>query len=265
MNSILKYLAKWFVFVALLISNKTYSQLSLTDSVNIPVFIDDPRREIMRYIENGRTDILLVQAGQLHGHICPGLSMGVMAACYAMNELKKDSAGLEDLTIIIETRSCVSDGVEFVTGCSFGKGSLIFKDVGKTAVTVINKNGKGIRLCSRHESPDIIKASFPAFQEYYRKVVIEKSTDPEMIAAYKKASFERNFGVLHMPIDKLFTIQHVQVELPEILGHDESVVCSVCGESVKKSKTIEIGGKPVCFQCSDTSYGTIDSKGIHAE
>jgi formylmethanofuran dehydrogenase subunit E len=265
MKTKLKMTVKWIVLITTLSYNTGYSQFLLNDTIKIAIYTNDPRKEILNNIEKGRTDLLLLQAGQLHGHFCPGLAMGVMGACYAMNKMKTDSISLEGLKVIIETGSCVSDGVEFVTGCSIGKGSLFYKDLGKTAFTIVNKDGKGIRMCAKHESPDIIKASFPAFQDYYQKVVIEKSTDPEMIANYKKASFDRNFKTLSIPIDQLFTIQDIQLEIPEKNGKDESVVCSVCGESVRKSKTTEINGKIVCTTCSNNSYGILDNHGIHCK
>ncbi|HOT15266.1 MAG TPA: FmdE family protein [Bacteroidales bacterium] len=249
--------------MVILLYNTAFSQSVLHDAVKIAIYTDDPRKEIMNNIENGRTDLLLIQAGQLHGHYCPGLAMGVMAAYYAIKEMKADSISMEGLRAIIETRNCVADGVQFVTGCTVGNGSLIYKDTGKTSLTLVNKDGKGIRICSKQESPDIINATFPAFQEYYQKVVVKKSKDSILIAKYKQASLDRNFGTLNIPFNKLFTIQHIKIKIPVNTGKNESVVCSVCGESVKKTKATEVNGKIVCATCSNAAVGTFDENGIH--
>ena len=42
----------------------------------------NPRLEVHNLIETGDTRQLLLRAGALHGHFCPGLSMGVMAASH---------------------------------------------------------------------------------------------------------------------------------------------------------------------------------------
>ena len=105
------------------------------DPVHASIIKTNPRIDMHKHILQKDTETLLLKAGQLHGHYCPGLAMGVMAASFAMNELKTKSDGMEDVLAITETNNCFSDGVQFVTGCSFGNNSLIFKDLGKT-VTV---------------------------------------------------------------------------------------------------------------------------------
>ena len=234
-----------------------------SNAIHNSILKSDPRIEIRNNIINDKTDVLLLKAGQLHGHFCPGLAMGVMAAARAMKELQADSDGMEDLLAIIETNNCFSDGVQFVTGCSFGNNALIFKDVGKTAFTLTKRDGNGIRVCSRHESRDIIEKAFPNFQKYYQLVVVEQNHDPEYVTEYKKIALQRAFGTLTIPFVKLFSINNVQVEIPEYAPIHESVVCSVCGESVMKSRTIDDSGKPVCLSCNRGAFGMLDGSGVH--
>ena len=53
---------------------------------------------------------------------------------------------MEELIAIVETNNCFSDGVQVVTGCTFGNNGLIYKDLGKTAVTVAKRDGTAIRI-----------------------------------------------------------------------------------------------------------------------
>ncbi len=223
----------------------------------------DPRIEIRNNIKNGQTEVLLLKAAQMHGHFCPGLAMGVMAATYAMRQMGTTSDGMEDILAITETNNCFADGVQFVTGCSFGNNALIYKDLGKTAFTLTKRDGKGIRVCSRHESVDVIRQSFPDFQNLYKEVVEHQNHDPELIAKYKQAGVKRAFGTLELPFEKLFAIQQVNTDIPEYASIHESVVCDKCGESVMKNHTRPINNDHYCLECSKTDIATLDGNGIH--
>jgi len=82
-----------------------------------------------------------------HGHSCPGLSIGIRASELAQQEL----GDLPDtrMVCIVETDMCGVDAVQFLTGCTFGKGNLIHKDYGKMAFTFsIEKQGRVSVVCS---------------------------------------------------------------------------------------------------------------------
>ena len=113
---------------------------------------DNPRSEIEVLIIKNDLETILLKSEELHGHYCPGLALGVKAAVYAMRKLGIKSRGMEDVLAIIETNSCFADGVQYVTGCTFGNNSLIYKDFGKTAVTITDRKGKGIRLYAKNNN-----------------------------------------------------------------------------------------------------------------
>lgn len=241
------------------------SILEMEDKENVvhtSILKTDPRLEIDNLLAQNNQEQLLLRAGQLHGHYCPGLAMGVMAAGFAMRHLGANSDGMEDLLAITETNNCFSDGVQFVTGCSFGNNSLIFKDLGKTAFTLTKRDGKGIRICSRHESQELIRESFPLFNEYYRKVVVEQDHQPENIAIYKKTALDRAFETLKLDFDKLFIVQFVGVDIPSYGRINESKVCDQCGESVMSTRTIERKKKILCLECGNGNYYQLDGNGI---
>ncbi len=234
------------------------------DPVHQSVLKSEPRIEVMNHIINGQTDLLLIKAAQIHGHYCPGLAMGIMAATYAMRQMKVNSDGMEDLLAITETNNCFADGVQLVTGCSLGNNSLIYKDLGKTAFTLTRRDGKGIRVCSRHESQDVIRQAFPDFNEYYRKVIVEQNHSPELVATFRKLGLERAFGTLKIPFESLFTVQEeITVDIPAYAAIHESVVCSSCHESVMKNRTIRHENQHYCYTCAKIEYMVLDGNGIH--
>ena len=113
--------------------------------------LDTPRSWIIEKILADDKTSLFHAAGQLHGHYCPGLALGIHLGTRGMQELRKFSNGImENLIAIVEMNNCASDAIQFVTGCTFGNNSLIFEDIGKTAVTLVERSGKALRLSLIH-------------------------------------------------------------------------------------------------------------------
>ncbi len=89
-----------------------------------------------------------------HGHACPGLAIG-FRACEALKQVmdlhfSKD----EELVCITENDACGVDAVQVLTGCIFGKGNLIYRDVGKMAFTFFERHaGKGVRVVFKGVMP----------------------------------------------------------------------------------------------------------------
>jgi len=84
---------------------------------------------------------------KFHGHVCPGTVIGYRAAKIATREFSSEKSVDEELVAIVENDSCSVDAIQVVTGCTFGKGNLIFKDHGKHVYTFINrKTGEALRI-----------------------------------------------------------------------------------------------------------------------
>lgn len=223
----------------------------------------NPRVDIRNNILSGKTDFLLLKAGQLHGHFCPGLSLGVMAATRAMMKLNTDSDGMEDLLAIVETNNCFSDGVQFVTGCSFGNNSLIYHDLGKTAFTLTRRNGKGIRFILKPDSREYLDKPFPEFNDVFNKVVVNQDRAEPELTSFKSEGTKKAFGILSLDFEKIFEVREVDVDIPDYAPIRESVVCSMCGENVMKTRTIQKDHKALCFKCANQPFGILDGEGIH--
>jgi len=77
-----------------------------------------------------------------HGHWCPGLAVGIRAAEWALREMGR--AADEEIVAVVETDMCGVDAIQFLTGCTFGKGNLIHRDWGKNAFSFYRRrDGKG--------------------------------------------------------------------------------------------------------------------------
>jgi formylmethanofuran dehydrogenase subunit E len=226
---------------------------------------NSPRKQVFSNIWANRTDRLMLDAARMHGHFCPGLALGVMMATRAMQLMRTNSYGLEDLIAIVETNNCISDGVQYVTGCSFGNNGLIFKDIGKTAFTLARRDGKGYRIASRADAKEYMKQVSPIFSESYQKVVAENDRSEDEVVKFKVAGIEKAFATLALDFDKLFTVEEVIVEIPAYAPVHESIVCDKCGEPVMASRIIHQSNKNLCMPCAGHRASELTGHGISIE
>src|SRR5512135_1612946 len=90
---------------------------------------------------------------EFHGHSCPGLALGYRVSLCCLREFNLRAED-EELVAIVENNSCAVDAVQVMTGCTFGKGNLIFRDYGKQVYTFIRRpSGKGLRISVNWKRP----------------------------------------------------------------------------------------------------------------
>lgn len=162
------------------------------------------------------------QIVKFHGHECPGLAMGYRMAKAAMNELNSKRSEDEEIVAIAENNACGVDALQCVTGCTFGKGNLIFHDYGKHVYTLYSRDtGRGVRVSFHGKG-------------------IEPGKSREEV---------KNF-ILSAEDDELFSLTDVEIKEPEPARIHKSIKCDICGEGVMETRIREINGKKVCIPCS---------------
>lgn len=225
---------------------------------------NDTRTEIEGMIRNDDLAGLLRMTALMHGHHCVGSVMGVMAGHLAMKTLGVvESTGMEHLIAIVETNSCFSDGVQMVTGCSFGNNSLVYRDYGKTAFSLVERDGAGVRVSARPDLGDLLKDKNSETQDLYRRIVNERDATPEEEARMMELNKRHCFSVLEIPAERVFNLERVEAELPgysRLLG---SHICSGCGEKVIETRAVKRDDGYYCIPCSGEGYGQLDWAGIH--
>jgi len=224
------------------------------------VNVGNPRQEIEEAIAAGDLSRLLRMTGMLHGHFCPFSAAGVKAAAQAVRELNVKSTGMEEVVAIVETNNCFSDGVQFVTGCSFGNNALIYRDYGKTAFTLAKRTGEAVRISVRAER--VTEERTPEANQLFERVVVERSgteIDRKRLSELWK---ELSFKILAIPDEEVFDIKRITVDVPAYARIFANVKCSVCGENVMEPRVRKKGGKPVCIPCSDQEYYQLAGDGI---
>ncbi|MFH2144187.1 MAG: FmdE family protein [Bacteroidota bacterium] len=225
-------------------------------------FYVNPREEIELLIRENNLKKLLIMSAQIHGHFCHGIALGVYAAVRGMNYINESADGLEDLISIVETNNCFSDGIQFVTGCTFGNNSLIFKDFGKLALTISLRNGKGIRISELNTSKEKIRSTFPGFSEEFKKLVSEKNHSEKAKEDFKKAGYKAALNILSLDFDNLFKIEEVVIKLPPYAPSHKSIICDICNENTMSTRIVSKGNKKLCIACSGESHFQLDGYGI---
>jgi len=227
---------------------------------------DSYRKSIEEMITKGDLRGLLEKTGELHGHFCSHSALGVKAAYLAMRELGIVNTGMEEVVAIVETNNCFSDGIQMVTGCSFGKNSLIYKDYGKTAVTVAKRDGTAIRIALNPNFEESRAERYPEANALFEKLVVRREEPtPEESARMMQLFFEMSVELLDADDSELFIIARKTITLPEYAPIFASVRCSRCGENVIATRARVADGKPVCIPCSGDEHYAMKGAGIYVE
>ena len=184
---------------------------------------------------------------KFHGHICPGSAIGYKAAEAGLNELKSHCSQDDEIVAIVENNSCAVDAVQVLTGCTFGKGNLLFKDHGKQVYTFINRTtNEGVRVSLNDSfNVDILA---PQLEKLRGAVNSGIATDLEK-EDLKKMTGEVSQEILAIPYDKLFHSEHVEIDIPKKASNFKNVKCSKCGEMVSEHRAIKMEGKISCIPC----------------
>jgi len=224
------------------------------------------RKDIEGLIKKGDLRGLLEKTGELHGHFCSHSALGVKAAYLAMREFGIVNTGMEEVVAIVETNNCFSDGIQMVTGCTFGNNSLIYKDYGKTAVTVAKRDGKAIRIALNPDYEESSAENHPEANALFEKIVVrrEKPTPEEsarMMQLFKEAALE----VLDVDADEVFRIERKTITIPEYAPIFASVRCSICGENVMETRVRVRDNKLVCIPCASDEHYAMCGDGVYVE
>jgi formylmethanofuran dehydrogenase subunit E len=186
---------------------------------------------------------------EFHGHRCPGLSIGIRAAEYALQEFDKDA----ELVAVSETDMCGVDAIQFLTGCTYGKGNFLHRDYGKMAFSFFDrKSGRAVRLVLKPESRQGMDANLQKLM-----VAMQNGTATEedkKQATQVRGSLEQRFMTL--PLEELFTITPLDVQPPRGARVLQSLPCDICGEMTMESRTRRFAGKTLCIPC----FGTVEQK-----
>ncbi len=157
---------------------------------------------------------------EFHGHECPGLAIGFRASEIAVEKMGLNFSFDEELVCVTENDACGVDAVQLITGCTLGKGNLIYRDTGKMAFTFFDRGkNNSIRL---------------VLKEFKGEMSREK----------------RQRYILEKPSDKIFSIKKPNFEVPKKAKIFNTIFCESCGEGAPEHKIRLSNSKKLCLDCA---------------
>ncbi len=185
---------------------------------------------------------------EFHGHLCPGLAMGVQAAQIALREIGAHAKD-EEVVAVVETDMCGVDAIQFLTGCTFGKGNLIHLDYGKNAYTFVRRSdGKAVRVSALPGAFD----RGPEHQELSAKVRDGISTEEER-TRYEELRANRTEAILQASEEELYAVEEVTAEIPPKARIHNSFACAGCGELTMETRVQRLEGRELCPACLEVA------------
>ena len=187
---------------------------------------------------------IINQTIAFHGHSCPGLAIGIRAAEMAEKQLGKIHQN--DLVCVAETDMCGVDAIQFLTGCTAGKGNLIQKDYGKMAFSFYNrKDNSGVRLVFNNSAWGTMNEEFMDLMDRGNRGLL--SADEQ--ARLGKMRSEMQQRLMTLPVEEVFTAQPLTDRPPRGARVLASLECADCGERTMESRTRRFGGQTLCIPC----------------
>ncbi|MDK2992594.1 MAG: formylmethanofuran dehydrogenase subunit [Clostridiales bacterium] len=154
-----------------------------------------------------------------HGHQCPGLAIGFRACEAAIEKLGLEFSADEEIVCVTENDACGVDAIQVITGCTLGKGNLLYHGTGKMAFNFYNrKTGESLRVIAKPNAGNMDRTQRQAF-------------------------------ILTAPIDEVFSFGKPRYGVPEKARLFSTVVCEICGEEAPEHKIRLQDGKKVCLDC----------------
>ena len=190
------------------------------------------------------TPEMIKQTTDFHGHWCPGLAIGIRAAEWALKEMGK--AGDEEIVAVVETDMCGVDAVQYLTGCTFGKGNLIHMDYGKNAFTFYRRrDGKAARLVARPTDYDEARKTMGKLHAKKQK---EGLSDDEQ-TKWEENRTMISKHIMTSDLKELFDIKEPTGPAPKKARILSSLICEACGELVMESRTRRFREQTLCIPC----------------
>ena len=195
------------------------------------------------------------KVSSFHGHVCPGIAYGVRVASVVLQQLGQKAQD-EELVAIVENDSCAVDAIQVMTGCTFGKGNLFFRDHGKQVYTFFNRSSKeGLRISVKdisYEETEKEKALWQKFSDGDRS--------PEVVRLIEKMKAAKIDRILQANEKDLLKIEKVSVEPPPEAKIFPSIVCSTCNEKVMESRIRVRNGKYLCIPCFEKTFHNTEAQ-----
>ncbi len=191
---------------------------------------------------------ILDKALEFHGHRCWASVAGVRVGLAALEKLGVKRSGGTQLYGIVEIGEehggmCFGDGVQYATGCTFGKGNIHKNPLGKLGFTLIEKDtNRAVRVVFTSKLQKQIAAS---------KFMQQRAAGISPDEIPLEDQMELVELVWNAPEEEVLKIGEVFEYpgkwIPEVMGFKP---CDRCGELTALAYLRVDGNQHVCIPCS---------------
>jgi len=137
-------------------------------------------------------------------------------------------AGDEELISIVENDTCAVDAIQALTGCTFGKGNLYFRDYGKMVFTFATRtNDRSVRLRLQPTNPPGIDA----------------------VPEDQRRQYSIEWMLARDPATLFYVRPNALTSLPDTAHIRDSIPCETCGEMIMSTRLRQLEDKKVCIPC----------------
>lgn len=187
-------------------------------------------------------------AREFHGHTCPFMPIGYRMGTIAMRELGVEREKDHNMFAISEMgeghpNTCMNDGIQAATGCTFGKLLMERLNYGKFGFVLYKKDKGAVRVSVKPDFVDIIgKHEFSALRKSGREASeIPTDVAESVIQIVLKAKVSDMFKIERLAD---FTFERPSARFSKCK-------CSKCEEYVFERYLRIVDGKPLCIPCSE--------------
>lgn len=191
---------------------------------------------------------ILLDALKFHGHKCWASVAGVRVGLAALRALEVKRSGGAQLYGLVETGEdhggmCFGDGIQYTSGCTFGKGNIAKRPYGKLAFTLIDKaTDRAVRVAykptlqkqiaesafMRKRGEGIMPDDIPEAEQMELVNLVWEAPEADILAVGEVFTYDGEW-------------------FPEVMGFSK---CQACGELVARAYVRLVGDKQVCIPCS---------------
>ncbi len=181
------------------------------------------------------------------------MPLGLKIASVAMNALEVEHAHAGELFAIVDLgehhcAGCMGDGIQVITGCTFGKGNIVRSMKGKFSVTLIDqKQKRGVKITPFGSW--LQKAFQSEFMKKRQKGIPPHHITPEIVDPLIE-------NILSMPVEKQFNIEMIDNIKVDVPSHKwDKRLCEKCNELTVAEYGYYINDQFLCAGCSEMTIG----------
>lgn len=133
-----------------------------------------------------------------HGHLCPELALGYRAAMIARAKLGFGRQESGSCSVVMYASSSAADAIQYLTGCTVGKGNLLLEDTGDQIFCFLNRKGQLLLK--------LLPGALDQPQEFHRlqEKVERGQVSPRELAWYQAEVDRLVKRILELPDEALF-------------------------------------------------------------